>query len=613
MKKHELLRCENHIVRVLKIAEEKILIVDCIKKSMPKWIDKIDLSRYEVCAESDLLSATNQTLLDIETMDAVRKRKMYMRFTCIAGVLPFTDHERKRREAISIIADEKKISKQTIRTYLWLYLVYQDISVLAPKVRKTKKELSQDEKNMRWALNRFFYTADKNSLNTAYTQMLKAKYSDPSGALNADYPTFYQFRYFYRKHRKMQNYCIARNGLTNYQRNHRPLLGDGVQAFAPAVGVGMLDATVCDIYLINDAGQLIGRPILTACVDAYSGLCCGYALSWEGGVYSLKNLMSNVITDKVSWCRQFGIMINREDWNCSFLPATLVTDMGREYASATFAQIADLGVTVINLPPYRPELKGIVEKFFDIVQNLYKPHLRGKGVIEPDYQERGAHDYRKDACLTMTAFEKILLYCIIFYNSQRVIEHFPYTEQMLEEGIKPHASDIWNYGLRQDGANLIPVDHKTLMLTLLPRTEGKFTRKGLIVNRLRYKNADFTERFLQGNRAVVAYNPDDVSTVWLFENGQYIPFELIESRFKACTLSEAEAMQTCQKSIVRKAVPDHIQASVHLSQNIETIANASISHGSTSVKEVRKNRLSEQAKAHIDFMKGSMDNESNGY
>ena len=81
--------------------------------------------------------------------------------------------------------------------------------------------------------------------------------------------------------RSRQNYYISRNGLKDYQKNHRPLLGDGIQEFAPHVGVGMLDATVCDIYLVNDAGELVGRPILTACIDAYSGLCCGYSLTWE--------------------------------------------------------------------------------------------------------------------------------------------------------------------------------------------------------------------------------------------------------------------------------------------------------------------------------------------
>ena len=70
-----------------------------------------------------------------------------------------------------------------------------------------------------------------------------------------------------------------------------------------------------------------------------------------------------------------------------------------EYIGYTFEQLAELGVTVVNLPSYRPELKSIIEKFFDVVQGEFKPHLKGKGIIEPDFQERGAHDYRKDASL----------------------------------------------------------------------------------------------------------------------------------------------------------------------------------------------------------------------
>lgn len=48
---------------------------------------------------------------------------------------------------------------------------------------------------------------------------------------------------------------------------------------------------------------------------------------------------------------------------------------------------------VINFPSYRPKLKVLVERFFDVVQNTYKKQLKGKGVIEPDYQEWGVQNY----------------------------------------------------------------------------------------------------------------------------------------------------------------------------------------------------------------------------
>lgn len=85
----------------------------------------------------------------------------------------------------------------------------------------------------------------------------------------------------------------------------------------------MLDATVCDIYLVNETGDLVGRPILTACVDAYGGLSCGYSLSWEGGVYSLRNLMVNIVEDKVEHCCSFGIHISEYDWPAGEMPGKI--------------------------------------------------------------------------------------------------------------------------------------------------------------------------------------------------------------------------------------------------------------------------------------------------
>lgn len=606
MKKHDLLKDGNNIIRVLEIQLDKILIIDCIKRTMPVWVGLSALDSFSASTDEILSQTTNFTITDIENLNPDQKRTMYDRYTLIAPILPFIADERMRSKVISSIATEHNISKQTIRNYLCLYLAYMNITVLASRKRLDDDgNLTQDEKNIRWALNKFFYTTKKQSLMTAYTMMLKEKYCDAMGVLADIYPSFYQFRYFYRKTKKMQNFYISRNGLKNYQRNNRPLIGDGIQSFAPAIGVGMLDSTVCDIYLVNDAGNLVGRPILTACIDAYSGLCCGYVLSWMGGVYSLRGLMLNIIADKASWCKQFGISINEENWSCNKLPATLVTDMGSEYKSENFEQIAELGVKVINLPSYRPELKGMVEKFFDVVQSTYKKHLKGKGVIEPDYQERGAHDYRKDACLTMTDFEKIILHCIIYYNSQRIVENFPYTESMIDENVKPYASCIWNWGKSQMGANLIEVGAEDLVLTLLPRTIGKFSRFGLKVNKMRYHCDGYTEQYLKGSEVTVAYNPEDVTSVWLLENGIYAKFTIIESRFEGKDLIAVQSLQTAQRSITKGANKDNLQAQIKLARHIETIAGNVGDSIDVRIKNIRDIRKREQSKHQRDYMKGA--------
>lgn len=602
MRKNSLLKQSDKIVRVLEVKDSSILTIDCIKRTMPEWKEKKLFVDWMPVTEQELWESTGIYPTKVDTALSTTSKYIQEHYALIAGILPFIGDEKERSRMIRSIAEHKHYSKQTIRNTLCLYLAFQDISVLAPKQKK-EKELTSDEKIMRWALNKFFYTKHQNTITTAYTMMLKEKYTDAERNL-LPHPSIYQFRYFYKKTKNLQNFYISREGMKKYQRNKRPLLGEGVQEFASNVGVGMLDSTICDIYLVNDRGELIGRPVLTACIDAYSSLCCGYSLGWEGGTYSLRGLMLNVVTDKVAHCRKHGIDIAEKEWDCKELPGTLVTDKGSEYASENFEQLTDMGVSIINLPSYRPELKGSVEKFFDLVQSTYKPYLKGKGVIEPDFQERGSHDYRKDACLTLEQFEKILLYCIIYYNTKRALESFPFTNEMLGENIKPYASEIWNYGKEEIGANLIKVSVQELIMCLLPRTAGRFTRSGLKVNKLRYRHDNYTEKYLSGGEAMVAYNPEDVSYVWLIEeNGQYVRFDLIESRFDGENLSTVQEIQEKTKEIIQRGNEESLQAQVQLAKHIETVVGMAGRTKNIQIKEIRKNRKREQRRTHKDYVK----------
>lgn len=534
-------------------------------------------------------------------MTSKQERIMRMRYTMICGLLPLKDDKKKLAAAIRRTAEEYGVSVPTVKKYLGMYLEAGTMEVLAPADKKQRTELTDFEKDIRWGLNKFYYTTAKRSLTDAYTLMIKARYYK-DGALLEDRPSFYQFRYYYRKHRSASNQIISRQGLSYYQRNERPLLGSGVQEYAAGVGVGMLDSTICDIYLVNEAGQLVGRPVLTACIDAYSGICCGYSLGWEGGSYSIRKLMENVVSDKAAHCRRFGINIGEDVWACHSLPAKLITDKGTEYASENFEQLAELGVIISNLPPYRPELKGTVEKFFDCVQDCFKPHLKGKGLIEPDHRERGVVDYRRQACLTLRQFETVLLRCIIYYNSQRVLENFPFSADMISAGIKPYSAEVWNYCIDNSASvNLIDISPDRIRQVLLPRTAARFTRRGLIVNKLRYRADGFCDEYLDGKTVSVAYDPDNVSTVWLLEDGNYTAFTLIDSRFQGKELEAVRDLKERQKERIRKEQDAQLLAKVQLAEAIETIAAQS--DGGTlspdSIKHIRSTRKQEIERSHL--------------
>ena len=586
---NDLIRYNNSIYRILSIDDDSILVIDCIKRQMPSWTTVP--TDYTTCTEEDLLLEVGIAITDEESLSQVDKKTVHQRYTMIAPALAVVDDLHTRSDMIDFVSKKYNISKPTLRKYLCLYLAFQTLSVLAPKSKfKTDKCLSDEQKTFRWALNKFYYTSRRNSLKTAYTLMLKAKYCDDTGTLLSDYPPFHRFYYFYQTHKKERNQIISREGLSNYQRNRRPLLGDGVREYFPTIGYGLLDSTICDIYLVNDSGQLVGRPILTVCVDAYSSMCMGYSLGWKGGTYSVAQMFQNVIVNKVEHCRQFGIDITSEEWNCTVLPATILTDRGREYIGSTLEHLTDLGVTITNLPPYRADLKGQVEQFFNIIQNLYKPYLKGKGVIDVDFQERGAHDYRKDACLTLADFEKVILRCILYYNTQRIIEKFPYTDK----AIKPYANAIWNEFYKQ--GNLISVKAELLYKTLLPRTDAKFTRHGLKVGKLHYRCIGFVEQYLRGDKAIVAYEPGNVSHVFLYKNNEYIRFSLIESAFVGKSVQEVDEMIKQHTGIVNGEKYNNLQAKIDLANDILAIANSCTQSTAVNIKGIRQTRQRERRK-----------------
>lgn len=594
-----LLKNDTTIIRVLRTQDNKSLIIDCIKRTMPKWVATTSLSDFVECTEADLYIETNVPF--DRQLTPEERRFAQERYTMISAVLPFIDNAQKRSQMIDLLSEHQ--SKQTIRKYLCLYLAYQTITVLVSLRKSTDKELSSQEKNYRWALNKFYYTQQKHTLTYAYIMMLKSKYTNSHGELLPEHPSFAQFRYFFRKTRDTRKEQISRNGLKNYQRNSRPLLGDGVREYAPAVGVGMIDSTIADVYLVDDGGKLIGRPIITACVDAFSGLCMGYSLGWEGGVYSLKGLMLNIISDKKSWCQERGVFIEDNAWPCHQLPGVFCCDRGSEYISENFSNICELGPQLTALPSFRPELKSMVERWFGSLQDLYKPYLKGRGYVEKDANERGVSDYRMDACLTLGDFEKIMLHCIIYLNSKRVID-FPFTDKMVADDVKPYANEIFIWGCQQLGANMIDIDAKRLIQTLLPRTTGRFKRNGLNVNGMRYKNDNpiYTESYLSGGEVTVAYNPDDVSECWLIENAMYVPFTLIERRFAHKTLDAAKALQQAQRQTVNAASAGNLQAQLDLAEHIQVIT-AQSKHSDVDLKNIRSTRKKERARTHIDYTK----------
>lgn len=128
---------------------------------------------------------------------------------------------------------------------------------------------------------------------------------------------------------------------------------------------------------------------------------------------------------------------------------------------------------------------------------------------------------------------------------------------------------------------------------------GNFKRDGLYVNSLRYRNYAFTERYLIGGKCIVAYNPDNVSKVWLYENGKYTPFEIIESFFTDMDIEEVQSIREKKRKAERSVEYIALQGSIDLSRDIERIASTILTP-KVDVTNVRKHRKVEINKGDIN-------------
>ena len=115
MQRNDLFKYNGTIYRVIEVGVGKVLVIDCIKLTMPTWVaDTI----CETIAFEELLTATNKTIPSIESLSQEQLKVMYQRFTLVAPILSFIADEHMRARVIEEMSERYKVTKQTIRKYL---------------------------------------------------------------------------------------------------------------------------------------------------------------------------------------------------------------------------------------------------------------------------------------------------------------------------------------------------------------------------------------------------------------------------------------------------------------------------------------------------------------
>lgn len=270
-----------------------------------------------------------------------------------------------------------------------------------------------------------------------------------------------------------------------------------------------------------------------------------------------------------------------------------------------------LNIRVDNAPPYRADMKGIIEQHFRTINTETTVFL--PGYVKPDELERGGHDYRLDAKLDLFQFTKIMIQCALSHNN-KYMDGYERTEDMISEEVPPIPLRLWEWGAVRRPGCLRSIAEKTLKLCLMPTGTALVTGKGIQFQGVTYLSEKaIRERWFENARAKgsfrvqVSYDPRNMDNVYIWQSGEE-EFEACflpdwEEKYRGKSLDEIRFLQAEEKLLKGKHLSAQMQRRVDLNAEIEKIvreaeemsAQTSVSESkSARVENIRNNRLAEK-------------------
>jgi hypothetical protein len=330
-----------------------------------------------------------------------------------------------------------------------------------------------------------------------------------------------------------------------------------------------------------DRSNLIGRPVIYFIIDVFSRMVTGMSVgivgpSWIG----MAGAITNMATDKVSYCKEYGREIADSEWPCRHVPSVLRGDRG-ELLSKNADNLANmLGIRVENAPPYRADLKGIIEQHFRTI-NINSVALLPGGV-KPDMTKRGGHDYRLDAKLDIRQLTQILVKCVLYYNNHHYMDYFERTEAMMRDNVAAIPVNLWNWGIQNCSGALRSFFKEQVRFAVMPADKASVTDKGIRFKGLFYssdravRESWFAKaRSSKRWQVSVSYDPQDMAAiyVWNEDDKTYDSCYLLDWNGKNAgkCLDEIVYEQHKEKLVAKQLKASETEAKVNLNAEIDAI------------------------------------------
>ncbi|GAQ00085.1 Mu transposase C-terminal domain-containing protein [Leptolyngbya sp. NIES-2104] len=259
--------------------------------------------------------------------------------------------------------------------------------------------------------------------------------------------------------------------------------------------VWQCDHTRVDLLVVDQVGEVLGRPWLTTIVDTHSRCIIGIHLGMEApsAVVVCLALRHAILPKQYSSAYELTQL-----WGTYGIPQYLYTDGGKEFNSKHLEQVANELKIVLCQRRY-PAEGGIVERPFGTLNTELFANLPG---YTGSSTKRRPKQAETNASLTLMQLEKqIVRYLVDRYN----------------QGIDPRIGDQTRLGRWESDrlAQLPLLSDRELDICLMRRDRRTVYRGGYI----QFANLNYRGEHLEGytgSWVVLRYNPRDITSILIY-------------------------------------------------------------------------------------------------
>lgn len=586
---------QDQYFRILSILPEHIVWIEINNiKNFPTVISKNELFQAIESFETFRVDDPFQDIVLMQPIEgSITQIKRDENYNLIK---PIIDHEQfyipnVRSSLINEIIKNQKSTKQTLYRLLKQYWQRgQTPNALIPNYHnsgaKGNKRVSNQklgrkrilkegigavitaeiERLFHITISKYLLSDKKHTLKYGHREFKKVYRSLYPETPETELPTLRQFQYFYHREYSEVIRLQKRSNKIEYAKDLAQLHSTvNTQVLGPGSRYEV-DATIADIYLVSnfDRDRIIGRPTLYFVIDVFSRMITGLYIGLENASYqtSMRALYC-AFTDKVTLCKKFGIDIRYENWPCVGLPDAILADRGELFGHQVENLEKSFAIRLENTPPYRGDLKPIVESRFKLIQAQFTPFAEGvvEGVIS---KKRGGKDYRLDATLTLDEFTKIILLSVLKYNQFHQIKTYD-RDLDLPPDLPLVPITLWNWGIQHRTGKLRTASDLAIYISMLPRKKATLSNQGFKLFGVIYTCEELYKRgWLHRQKTInrpkflyAAYDPSNAEKVYVFyEEDSMKYWEATISdysrEFKGYSFWEIWKIQKVQKKISEK-------------------------------------------------------------